>query len=199
MIRKTSFYAFSVCLIVWYLQVLFWSINPNVSHAYRLYYIEKELVEWSGNDALDYTTGETVDFGSGLSGKESIKFLGTGWSHMEEWGTWTDGEWANVFFVMNKDAINADQVLTINATAFSKQGPRKINIFINQKLLQEISVEPEIQQELKVKIPKNFIEADGFLHLQFQSKDLVSPKQLGISEDNRLIGLWVHSLKIDND
>ncbi len=69
-----------------YLAVLWLGRHPRVDELYRLYYVENRLMFWNQGEGIDYRPGERLTF------DRKLPYVSRqGWSHPEDWGTWSAG------------------------------------------------------------------------------------------------------------
>jgi hypothetical protein len=121
---------------------------------------------------------------------EKTSYQTIGWSHPEEWGTWTEGK--ITVLVMCVDSIN-DLFLNLNISGLFNDKP--IKVYINKVLIG--SFEFFIGDNI-IKIPKE-IYSDKLLEIIFIMEDLKSPMDLGLSGDVRKLGIGVSSFIIEGE
>lgn len=124
----------------------------------------------------------------------------TGWSAPEHWGRWSIGK-ESVLLCKLHESIDSDVYLKIRADLFvsSTNPTKKINVSVNDKCIatwvcilgEEKNVERTVLIDQEV-----YKKANGLLNIKFVYDVIESPKQAGISEDQRLICLGIQSLKI---
>ena len=187
----------SGCLGLWYVTVNYWALNPNVSTEYELYYIKKQLVDWPGNGGLRYHLGEQLFFGIQDNCMEKIKNRGLGWSIKESWGSWTIGKRAHLYFRINEE-ITSDLLLTMMSYAFCPDGVQVVDILANDIKVETLWLKHFLKKEYHVTIPKELVKKDGWLHLEFVIQKPSSPKQHGLADDNRMLGLAMYWIKIES-
>lgn len=115
----------------------------------------------------------------------------TGFSEAEEAFTWTNSHTAHMeFYIPNKDL--KDMILEYTCASFN--GKQHVVLYANDKKIAEYDHNGEETKE--VTIPAECI-GDGELNLRFELPDAKSPKELGMSEDDRTLGLAMEKLVID--
>lgn len=128
---RWGYYVISVLLILVYLLILWRGMHPTVSDEYRLYYIEKELIDWPGDGGLMYTLGDELLFGVEI--EQPSKSVGHGWSAREERGIWTIGGEAVLYLDLSDVALEArTDILTLHmelAQWFTEQ----VEVIVNGK------------------------------------------------------------------
>lgn len=114
-----------------------------------------------------------------------------GFSGKEETFTWTDGNKANMKFYIKNEELS-DMVLEYTCTSFN--GKQHVVLYANDKKIADYDHNGEETKE--VTIPVECI-GDGELNLRFELPDAKSPKELGMSEDSRILGLAMKKLVIN--
>jgi len=190
-------YLISGCLGLWYVTVNYWALNPNVCKEYELYYIKKELQDWPGYGGLRYNLGEQLFFGTQDNCRQEINNQGPGWSIMESWGSWTIGKKAHLYFIIDEE-ITSDLKLTMMSYGFCPDGVQVVDILANDIKVETLRIKHSPKKEYRVTIPKELVKKDGWLHLEFNIQNPSSPKQFGLSDDARKLGLAMHWIKIES-
>lgn len=193
--RTVGFYSWiSLCLVAWYMVVLIGVLNPNVPLEYRLYYLERRLTDWPGYGGLKYYWGDVLTYGTRQDGGKKAKNRGFGWSAAEEWGTWTVGGSAELFFTFER-IPDTNLKMDIRASGYSPGGWVNVDIFGNDHFLASISVEHMNPREYSVPIPARLVSPNPF-RLRFLIHNPSSPAMHGLSADKRLLGLGVHWVRM---
>ena len=134
------------------------------------------------NEIEVYVAGESITLKNNLS-----QYQYNGWSIPEDWGTWTEREYAGL--VMNVDS-NSDLLLYLNISSIFNNNP--VEVYVNDVLLDSFKFIIGIN---KIHIPKR-LYPDNNLMIQFVFKDLKTPQVLGISDDTRKLGIGISSFFI---
>jgi hypothetical protein len=149
--------------------------------------------------------GSRYDFGDTM-GRISFTSNGTGqryslygWSDPEPWGTWSDGDTA--FLILNVSNLPEDDLeLLIEGHAFltSKHPFQEIDILVNKQYVATLKYDHQSNGGVRaVKIPKRLaLDNNGHLLLKFNFKNPTSPADLGLSGDDRRLGLGIVSLEL---
>ncbi len=134
--------------------------------------------------------GETIDF---TKKGTAQSYAWTGFSQPEDWGTWTNGTVASL--VMNPDKrVPSD--ITFQVVTFMSPGPVRATVVIDEKTVGDIVLDnAKPGGEFTFKIPDEALE-DGSIKLDFLIADPKSPKELGLGNDSRKLGLGFRSLRI---
>lgn len=123
----------------------------------------------------------------------------SGLSSVENWGRWSDGDEVKLtFYSPVKDNINAK--FNIKPFLNDKINKRKIEIYYKENLigLWNFELDKDLQDTI-VYIPKECIKKNGKVKLKFKIENPVSPKELGLSEDGRKLGIGFINMKIMED
>jgi hypothetical protein len=124
---------------------------------------------------------------------ENRKILDRGWSYPESWGTWSLGENSKIRF--NVGGIKGSKgrlIIKFNAFIPKENNEAKLKISLNGINIERV---PPISNENVFKIDvKNLKEMNNIL--EFSYSNIRTPKDLGISEDSRLIFFGIASLMI---
>jgi len=121
-----------------------------------------------------------------------------GFSIAEDWGMWTDSGLAIALFRIGKPReVDAELVLH----PFVPDGNREMSVAVSVNgLLLETwrfsgpdTIEP---RTCRLHIPKEIVGEDGAIWLGFAVRNARSPKQLGLSEDVRMLGLGLRGVTL---
>lgn len=145
-----------------------------------------------------YQVGEVIDFS--IHGNGKIYAL-DGWSHAEDWGCWTTGNVANLAFrVVNSSGKPLCLKLILKAFVNDKHRSQKFELAVNNRVIASLILSEQNNQgqshEIAIDLPVELLSIDGDLELQFVVPDANSPLNLGMSPDNRALGVGVSSLQI---
>lgn len=146
----------------------------------------------------DYHLGETIDFSSQGSGS---LYATRGWSEPEAWGRWSiNGEAAIQMRLAEPSSQDLELELVMGAFVGNAQPCQRVAILINNK---EIARQPlcsgkggEQPLTYKFLIARELLRTDGKIDIRLVTPDSVSPKTLGISADDRVLGVGVRSLRL---
>ncbi len=138
---------------------------------------------------LDF--GSRVEFGSA----EADKYLWYGWSGREAFSHWTDRGTAAFLFALNEIRP---------ATLIMKTGPflappqlasQRVFLKLNGKQVADLTLTNREAEEFHIDLPASVLQKENLL--TFELPDAQWPKSLGHSDDTRLLGINVQSIKID--
>jgi glycosyltransferase involved in cell wall biosynthesis len=126
------------------------------------------------------------------AGGMGIDLLVTGWSSAENWGTWSDGRFATLRLPVSgyRGAWKAN----ITFTAFGKEGT-EVRLKVGDdsaspSIMWTVPAQRVVQKELHVESQLTDVT------LQFSLPNAISPFQLGVSTDRRLLGIGLISLNL---
>jgi hypothetical protein len=133
------------------------------------------------------------DFFFSKSDSKNLPFVVCGgWSNPETWGVWSDGTSSKLFLPLPSGAKHLE--LTLNAFINSAHPIQKVQVTANGNKLFNIELKQNLNNKVKLNIPNTSKEA-GYLLLSFAFSNPISPKALGISEDNRSLAIGIVSGK----
>jgi hypothetical protein len=182
-----------------YTDLSYWINRYNLNNVYLYDYIndnwfkctENALEEFQSNARIEYfnnirleyyNLGESIDLGKARSRYQHI-----GWSWYEGWGTWTEGDEADLSMIINS---TKDLYLYLNIPMIANTDP--VDIYINDVLLG--SYEFVIGHNV-VRIPDD-LYPDNKLVIRFVFKNPISPLDLGQGNDSRKLGIGISSFYI---
>jgi hypothetical protein len=179
-------------LCCFYLYVVYLAQHPKVSEPYRLYYIDKKLLNWSNGAGLLYHVGDVIDF------TKPVPYLSrNGWSIAESWGIWSQGRVSEMYLQI----VDGKQPETITISGHPFLSPQhgvtfqRLDVYIN-----DIKIGSEIfssEGEARFEIPAAAVSEVGrILCLRFEYSNPKSPKKLGLSSDDRVLGFGFVQLAI---
>lgn len=130
------------------------------------------------------------------------RFFGSGWSYPEQWGTWMAGEKAVI--VMRRKAVGKQDLLltaTVNAFVNSRHPYQEIEVLANDSVVARwkfhagtaggSTSNPRVE---RIVIPGSIASRSELLKIAFRAPDATSPAELGISGDDRQLGLGLHDV-----
>lgn len=151
------------------------------------------LLEYQG-EPISYRLGDVVHF----TAPTLVPWKG--WSQPEAWGTWTDGEAATVRLkVDSAETMGAGLNLNLRLRPFlaEKLDQQNVEIFLNSIPISKMKLIQPIDQDVVIPLPESAVEkGKGELNLLFRIAVPTSPKDLGVSEDGRKLGIGVSRLSV---
>jgi hypothetical protein len=140
--------------------------------------------------------GETIKFGREgkgfkfLVGIDKYQIHGWGWAYPESWGVWSEGNRAKVVLPIPS---GNPKTLELDFRAFiNPQNPRqRIEIFVNGSFQKRLEFTSDQGNKVIIKLPDKIIK--DYVSLEFKLVDAKSPKELGVSDDNRKLAVGLTS------
>lgn len=151
-------------------------MHPSVSEEYRLYYIEKELIDWPGDGGLVYTLGEELLFGA--ENEQPSKSVGSGWSAREERGIWTMGREA-VLYLDFSDAVLDTQTdaLTMHME-LAQWFTESVEVVVNGELIGTIAPSSDIYS-YELPLPVELVQG-GMSSIMFRVEHSMHENGVGV-------------------
>ncbi len=142
---------------------------------------------------LELPTSGAIDIGA----KETRHYLGSGWSSDEKWGArtmvWSDAPESNLSIYLPK-ASDFTVALTLMPFTFPASPPQGVKMFVNGRLLGEVSLAEGDWQTYSVKLPRSFL-SPGLNTLRFVYRYVTAPvKVLPDSQDSRTLAVAFDSI-----
>lgn len=144
-------------------------------------------------------TNETPDFSHSNLLKENIKidfsssgnseeFILNGWWNQEKEHRWTSASADFYFAVPDTSALKID----LKGKIF-KEGP--VEFLVNGQILHEINWSSN-ENSQSITIPSDAIERKGYIIISVKIPEATSPKDLSISDDSRVLGIFFDQIDI---
>jgi hypothetical protein len=117
------------------------------------------------------------------------------WQIPESWGTWSSGQTASLTIPIPNQNISK---MIIKMRAFiSPQIPsQNIEVWINGDLIDKLNIANNASQEFMINLPKN-INKNKEIQIKFANLKPLSPKALGLSQDDRQIAIGLESISLN--
>ena len=197
MSTNIKYYIFIAILILWHIFMLVCYTSPNVSDIYYQYYIKGGIEKWNRGKGSRYSYGKLIDF---RKGGDSEDFVLGGFSNQEKLGSWTSGENIHIFLLPDSLAKH-DINLYLGAFPFinKKHKSQIIEVSVNGIMVKKykysiINSERSLQI---IRINKNIINSKNKnIDIKINAFNLVSPRELGLNDDARKLGLCVDSIML---
>ncbi|MBI1803908.1 MAG: sulfatase-like hydrolase/transferase [Ignavibacteriae bacterium] len=142
------------------------------------------------NPLARYVYGSPIGF---KVGGNALPYLGRGWSVPEGFGTWTEGPVARVNLVIPPS--NGDLLLEAKFKPFVF-GRAKQQFVILKTNDHEIGKwEASDSGAYHARIPKSTLHGD-LLRISFEMPDAKSPRELGMNDDPRILGVAVNEMDV---
>lgn len=140
--------------------------------------------------------GENIRFEAGQIG---CRHTLAGWSAAEPWGTWTDARCAALQFHFRKRPVKS-LLLVVEARAYTcaSHPVQSVRVECQSGTLASWSFEEDRFENRSVVVPASAVTGSGSLTIYFHLLNPASPEELGESDDLRLLGMGIRSLRIES-
>lgn len=161
--------------------------------------IEKEIAR-----ARQFGGAELISFGHSREfeinfrqGGNSGQYVDNHWAGPEPWGRWTNAKQAGLFFSIATPPRNLDFALTV-LPLLSAERPKQ-SIWIDAKQCRVGSFDFDLSHSsaphvISGTIPAKCINADGKVVLRIGTDSVLAPKDIGMNDDKRTLGVGVGKL-----
>jgi len=129
-----------------------------------------------------------------LAAPEASRYLWYGWSAAEGTSRWTEADEAGLVF--EADTVQ-DLLCKMELHAFvtPKEHPQqRLSIKLNGQMIQNFSFKDNQAREISFLLPAGILQKRNTL--QFLLPDATSPKSIGLSDDDRQLGIAVHWIQL---
>lgn len=143
----------------------------------------------------EYKLGEVLHFVTNGNGES---YFYRGWYGREAWGTWSMGKESQLYLTIPKSS-NEKYRMTINARAFilpTNPGKQILVYLNNRKIALWEYHYGQVDINKDILFSKNILQKDGILNIKFVYNNIESPKQAGLSEDDRKLSFGLTDLVI---
>jgi hypothetical protein len=124
-----------------------------------------------------------------LSGTESEKYLGYGWSGPEPGFRWTDGTQATIVFAASS---KSDIVMRVSLAPFLLRGRHdveRVDFVLNGHFVRHLELRDDGPVEIEITLPGSFLREQNVLLLNLP--DAASPSDFDMNVDHRQLGVAV--------
>ena len=146
----------------------------------------------------DYTIGQLITFQERMPGEVIM----TGWSRPESWGVWSNSAVESIVSVSLPEIPDNDLLLNIKAQAFvipDKIHEQRLDVLVNNIPIKNLIINSRVTQDYNFVIPVYvFQPGETMMNIKFKFHNATSPKELGLSDDSRMLSIGIESLKIEN-
>ena len=129
-------------------------------------------------------------------GEAGLHYLGSGWSHAEEGGVWSDGPDALIEARFSASAQPLRLLLQLQAYSPAADQPQRVDVKINGSQTTQWSVSADHAATYAVDIPPQLATSGGQLSVRLHIGQPTSPLQRHQSTDARLLGVLLTSLEL---
>jgi len=162
--------------------------SARLNKKYRQFSYELPLLFSKNSIGVDY-----------LVGINNSEITGNGWAYPEDWGVWSEGNSAKITVPLIDPKLS---LLSINIAGFiaDRQTSQEVKIILdgieqkNITLTNSNPVNVVIEIPCDAKVSNKCIRHRDYLTLEFKIKNPVSPKDLGVGDDMRKLGVGLRSI-----
>jgi hypothetical protein len=138
-----------------------------------------------------YQIGKPIDFTAGAADV----YIGYGWSVAEPGGRWSDRGRAVVAFRLANPTAATLRLKLAPFLVTGKLDQQRLNVKLNGQMVSSLILNKGEPSEYSIPLPAGVLRDKNIL--TFELPDAAAPKDLGVSEDTRQLGISVQWLKID--
>lgn len=167
------------------------------------YYIQLCGFRLDWTQFMKYFALEKVDFPISLNFGEELptEFRITGFLPLEGWGRWINGPEGTIRFSLNKWNTGKYALIKIRIYLCLLQ-ELKLNLFLNERAIGNKTFSPQTTEKT-TDVELEFIVQTVYFHagencLKFQVEGFSNPKEAGVSGDDRLLGIGIQTMQIEN-
>ena len=172
------------------------------SQVHEAFQIARSLSDYGREDSpppqpnrssSSYAFDDVIKFGVGAG---SERFRGEGWSYTEQQFTWTIGQSAKLVFSI--PGSDQSPTLHVRLAAFTKvpEVPwQPVEVYVSGQKLADWTVSADAEEFTAV-IPVELVKSPGELKVELKTPKAISPKSMGLSADERLLGVCCYELSI---
>lgn len=139
--------------------------------------------------------GTTLTFDS--TGNGGV-YLGSGWSSAESWGTWSAARESSIVLPLNTTDVT-ELSLNVNAFLNGRHPVQPVDILVNDVKAGSVVLSAGNDNRFSIRIPdivSRDLRQSKVLRLNFRFDDPVSPRDLGVGDDERMLVMGLISLTI---
>jgi hypothetical protein len=144
-----------------------------------------------------YSLGERVAFAKGGEGPRGGRYAIEGWSAPEDWGMWSTGPKAQLLLPL-AEAPRHDVILTLYGQAFvnRRHEQQQVDVMVNGVAQQSLLYNRRRKNDIRsIRIPAAAVQG-GQVLVELRFPDAASPRELGLSDDDRKLGLGLIALRL---
>jgi SAM-dependent methyltransferase len=140
--------------------------------------------------------GQQIQFGHGGGAKPYQTF---GWSRTEEKFTWTEDNSAQLWISIGTEKGPFNLKIRLAAFTHLPELPSQpVEVFVDEHKVAEwrVTSQPE---EYSVMVADDQVKAGGTLEIKIRTPKAISPKSVGLNDDERVLGACFLSLELTKD
>jgi hypothetical protein len=140
-----------------------------------------------------FSFGKPISFSSMQN--ENVKFLGSGWSAPEDWGTWSNGKDAEIIL---PSLVYVAQKIYLTINIYNPNNEKKIfYVTLDKEKPLEFYLSDNLPQTIVLTIPERKSDSENqFLKIYLHAPEAISPASIGKGLDQRNLGIGIISATI---
>lgn len=174
--------------------VLVMIATPNVSEAYRAYFIERSTDCWPRDVSGEIELGRRVWFVKADARAGAGNLAVCGWMPAAGSGTWSIGPQSRLRFAVGGATGPLRLQLDLFAYVSDNHPRQRVVVSADGQPLRELVLDRFSERMHEVQIPAEAIGADGQVELVLDFPDARSPRELGLGDDDRRLAVRLISL-----
>ena len=136
---------------------------------------------------------QIVDFTKAGNGRQL--FMLNGWGYTESWGTWAIEPSASIVLPL-PEGLPTKVSIKANAFLVPAHPSQLIDVIINGvKVAGGIALNKQQDNIFEVQLPQGINKVGSPVNIELRSINAISPKEAGLSEDDRKLGIGLVSIK----
>ncbi len=130
-----------------------------------------------------------------FSNSKNKKYLVYGWSDIEPHGTWINNN--NSVLLLESRGKEEYRITFEMQALYSPENPQEMIVLFNNQEVGSFKFTDSEVQSFTIEVNKDIINKEGYNTIKIRSKYLLQPKELGISDDTRLLSIYFKKIMIE--
>jgi hypothetical protein len=159
--------------------------NPGIDYAYSKIAHGDLTCKEAKNAPYEAVINQSFNFSN------SSAFLRNGWHTPENWGVWSNSK--SSFLLVPMPSGNPEQITFLISAFLSPKFPtQELEVWINKKLTGQKRFTDQDKRLVAIPLDASLRQGEN-LSIEFRIKQLRNPKESGISDDIRPLGIALYS------
>ena len=164
-------------------------IAPNVTKCTKFYSSYQKSLSISSKNDFDLDTPH-FDLTSDILDR---KYLINGWSGVEPWGTWSDGNWVGLYFQFQDKGELKNMRIKGHGFKWKNGNIPSAKIYLNGSLIGNIEPQNARTGIYEFPIPSEFHSSKSY-YLEIVFDKLLSPFEMDMGQDMRKLGFMFNEI-----